>query len=568
MLKLLRNFALAGLLLAGAVKLLAWWAVGRDAQRVVAALAPIATIKYEGISAGLDGSVSLDKVTLDAGHRVYRADSVVFESPSVFWLLAHAVLGSNSLPAQFAVSAEGLRLPPLPWLDPQWIDPATFVVFPSAGCGSGFSDADYQRMGVKNNGTQERLDYHYDADQHTLNLALELKAPGYAHVQIEADLKQFNPDSIASPAMWNKVHVEQASADYTDLDFLAKRNQFCAQRVGSPNPAQFIERHINAVQDLAKQKRVEPSSEVVQLYRTLLDQGGKAGVLSLPSSGFVIGAVHSGPDDLLHQLNVTARYKDKPPIMFRLAFAPAPPEEAQPTPPVPEVPATTAAVPAHPATPSTAPAPTPPANLTPATPALATTPAPSPLKPTATTPAPAPPKATPEPPKAVVAATPAPAPPVAPAKAPEATPAKPPAHDDLGLHNLDREEAKLAALPGPLSAPKREVNSALVPTPPLIASAERPAAGSVQALVWKPSVFETLPEAEPEEHNYEVIEYARLESMVGRYVQVVTEGGRKIGGYVVGVDDVGVKLRVDRPGGNVTFVVTKARVHQVRLPRY
>lgn len=64
MLKLLRNLALAAILLAGALKLLAWYAVGQDAQRVAAALSPYALVKYDAISAGLDGSVSLSGVSV------------------------------------------------------------------------------------------------------------------------------------------------------------------------------------------------------------------------------------------------------------------------------------------------------------------------------------------------------------------------------------------------------------------------------------------------------------------------------------------------------------------------
>ena len=55
MLKLLRNLVLAAILLAGALKLLAWYAVGNDADRIVQALAPFAQIKYDSLSTGLDG---------------------------------------------------------------------------------------------------------------------------------------------------------------------------------------------------------------------------------------------------------------------------------------------------------------------------------------------------------------------------------------------------------------------------------------------------------------------------------------------------------------------------------
>jgi hypothetical protein len=556
MLKLLRNFALAGLLLAGIMKLLAWWAVGGDVQRVVTALAPYAQIKYDGVSTGLDGSVSLDKISVDLGHRVYRADRVVFEAPSLFWLFGHAFMGGEALPAQFGISAEGLKLPPVPWLDPQLLDPVTFVPFLTAGCGNGFSDADFQRIGAAVGGASERLDYRYDADQHTLNLKLVLNAPGFSQVDVETDLKKFEPAAIASAAMWDKVHVDQISATYTDRDFLAKRNQFCAQRVSSPTPQQFIDRHVAAVQDLLKTKRVEPSNELLQLYRTLLEKGGRASLLSLPSAGFVVAAVHGTPEELLRQLNVTARYQDKPPIMFRLAFAPAPEEP-------PAIEPTAVAAGAPPVPPTTA-AVAPPNPI-----ATAPTPAPAPAAPAQ--PAAAPPVVPVVPMSAPVAANPAPAPTVAAtptstpvSKPPEAASPPKPAHS-LD-HSLDQEEARLAAVTPPLAAPpKREVKSTLPPS--LSASEEMPPAGSLLASIWKPSVLETLPE-ETSGRNYDIVEYARVGALVGRYVQVITEGGKKIGGLVLGADDTGVKLQVNREGGNITFVVNKTRVQEIRLPHY
>jgi len=571
MLKLLRNFALAGLLVAGVMKLLAWWAVGGDAARMVAALAPYAAVKYDGISAGLDGSVTLDKVSVDAGHHVYRADSVVFEAPSLFWLLGHALFGGTSLPAQFSVSADGLKLPPLPWLDPQLFDPATFVPFPAAGCAGSLSDADYQHLGAAPGASHERLDYRYDAAQQTLNLVLNLQAPGFSKLDIEVDLKKFDAAAIAQMPMWDHAHLEQVAATYTDMDFLAKRNQFCAQRTASASPAQFIERHISAVQELLKAKRAEPSGELVQLYRTLLEHGGRASLLSLPSAGFVVAGLRSAPEDLLRQLNVTARYQDKPPIMFRVAFTPAP-EEAPITPAEPAAIASTptaaapppAAVAAAPVNAHPAPMASAPPAPTAVTPAVTTPP-----KPTAT---PAPVAAPPPAPAAPLAAAATPAPAVAtpalpiPTKPAEASATVKATRDNLGLHALDREEARLAAITPPFAPPpKRDAKSA--PAAALGPSAAAPP-DPLLAMVWKPAVFEPLPESEPEQKSYDVIDFGRLGSVVGRYVQVITEGGKKIGGFVLGVDDTGVRLQVNREGGNIIFVVTKTRVQEIRLPHY
>jgi len=115
----------------------------------------------------------------------------------------------------------------------------------------------------------------------------------------------------------------------------------------------------------------------------------------------------------------------------------------------------------------------------------------------------------------------------------------------MGLHSVDREEARLAAITPPLAPPppKRDAKSA--PGAALGPSAETPP-DPVLAMVWKPSVFEPLPESEPQEKNYDVVEFGRLGAFVGRYVQVITEGGKKIGGRVLGVDDTGIKMQVNR----------------------
>src|SRR3569833_1223483 len=120
MLKLLRNLVLAAARLAGAAKLLAWYAVGNDANRILQAWAPFAQIKYDSLSAGLDGSVTVTRpsITQGADHRVYRADSVTFETPGLFWLLKHSLLHENDWPATLRVSAKHVQLPPVAWIDP------------------------------------------------------------------------------------------------------------------------------------------------------------------------------------------------------------------------------------------------------------------------------------------------------------------------------------------------------------------------------------------------------------------------------------------------------------------
>lgn len=550
--KLLRNLGLVTILLAGMVKLLAWYEVGQDAQRLVVALAPYAQVHYDSLSAGLDGSVRLSGVTMAlkyaSAEQLYRADSLVLESPSVFWLLKHALLGDNTLPPRFGVSAQGLKLPATPGLDPRWFNPLTLVPFETLGCGAdAFAPADYKRMGVTVGDARQHLEYRYDANSKLLDLTLTMAMAAVAKLTLEAELRPFDPQS---PTALEKLHVDQLSADYVDNGYLLRRNQFCAQRV-SMDPKQFIERHIAAVQALLEQHRIQASSELVRLYRQMLDSGGRVSILSLPNNTFVVGAWSaSTPQDLLRQLNVTARYGDSPPVMFRLSFAPPPDVEpdllAAATPiPFPSTPAgvTPPSVPSAPAPAPVVVAPVKPATasvITPTSVAPPARPPPAAVPPAALGESPPKPSAVPLPPAV---------------RAPVASP---------GLSNLDRAEAQLPAPPKPAASPAKP--GAVLGLTEFPLSEPPPTAGSTLALVWK-STIERLRADPPEQQTYDVIDYARLKDEQGRRVRLVTDGGKKIEGYVLGVDDAGVALRINRGdvGGDVQFVIPKARIRQIQL---
>jgi len=560
--KLLRNLLLAGALFAGVLKLMAWYEVGRDAQRVAAALGPSVQLTYDSLSAGLNGNVTLSNVALtlkrDHAAETYRADRVVFESPNVFWLLKHALLAEDTWPAHFGVASQGLKLPASAHIDPHWFDPATLVPFENAGCAAAaFSIADFRKMDVSPGETRQHGEFRYDAEGKTLEATLIFVAAETASVTLGADVRQFEPKVLRSEEALRGLHFGQLSVQYDDPGFLRRRNSFCAQRAGIPAAA-FIDQHVLAVREMLQQHGVEASAEILKLYRRLVENGGRASLLSLPSGNFAAGTWFSAaPDDLLRQLNVTARYNDTPPVMFRLSFAAPPTSENGAE---AESPVAAAAPGPLPSASSVSPAasPSPPvATLQSATVQSATMPAPA-----RTTPTSAPP---PAPPPASVklgnTAAPASAVPLtaSPAK-PETPPvaSKAPSKSGLGngLEEVDRAEARLPPPPTKRTAP----------APELIASEPPPPPGSTLALVWKPTV-ERLPAAVPERADYEVIEFGALKGHTGRFVRLVTDGGKKVEGYVVSVDEAEVELRINAGGGSARFLVPKTRIHEVRLVR-
>jgi hypothetical protein len=553
--KLLRNLLLAGVLVAGVVKLLAWYEVGQDAQRLSTALGPGAQLSYGSISAGLNGNVTLSNLAVvfkrDAGAETYRAERVVFESPNVFWLLKHAFLAQDTWPAHFGVSVQGLKLPPTVHFDPHWFDPATLVPFQNAGCAAtAFSSADFRKMDISPGDLRQRGEFRYDAEGKSLDASLIFVAPETASITVAADLRGFDPKMLRSEEALRNLHVAQLSVQYDDPGFLKRRNAFCAQRAGS-GLSQFIEQHIAAVQEMLQQRGVEPSTEVLKLYRRLVENGGHASVLSLPSGGFAAGAWFTGaPEDILRQLNVTARYGDAPPVMFRLSFAAPPADDAVP---VAQAPIVATAGPVAPTGLASTPAPVP----VPPPPASGVTAVQSATQATATQNTPAAPPATVSTEKA--------APPVT--QAPSALPSKPePAAASArssaqpggnGLEEFDRAAAKLAPPP-----PRRPS----APAPDLSPSGAPPPPNSTLALVWKPTI-ERLPAAAAERPDYDVIDFAALQAHSGQFVRLVTEGGKKVEGYVVSADEAAVELRVSEGGGSVRFTIPKTRIQQIRLVR-
>lgn len=546
--KLLRNLTLAGLVVAGALKLLAGYAVNQDAQRLVTLLAPYAQVKYDGISASLNGDVTLSGVSVAPknGHRVYRADRVALDTPGLFWLLKHTLLHENAVPPHLAIDAEGVSLPPEPWLNPQWWNAGNFVPFASAGCAMSLSATDFHRMGIDPQPAHQRLQYNWDRVQHNLDAKLDLDAPGFATVALEMQLSHFDPAALGTAAFWNAVHLDQMSANYADLGFFARRNRYCAEHA-KLTPAQFVERHVDAVQALLNQSHIQPADELLRIYKALVSSGGHASVLSLPSSSFANSAWRiASREELLRQLNVTARYQDKPPIMFRLAFS-APPESRA------NLPSDSAV---------TAAAATDPATTTPAASAPPAAMAPGPVKPT-------PQVATAASPQAATAASAvAPTPPKVSVPVVVVTPpigtvaVKVPATE---LNYLDRAEARLAPLPKPAPPPTPASQSHAAPLAAAGASTAEPPPNSTLALIWKPGVIEPLPEETPSRQDYDIVEFARLAELSGRHVRLVTQGGKSIEGFVVSADATSVLLRVKRGGGDAQFSLAKARIDQVQL---
>ncbi|HSE13431.1 MAG TPA: hypothetical protein VLB69_12445 [Rudaea sp.] len=544
--KLLRNLLLVAVLLAGALKLVLWYEVRQSAARLVSAWAPYAQVQYDSIGIGLDGTIGVGGLGVTfgkgPGRSTWRATQVDIETSGPFWVLRRTLLADQSFPAHLGVSIRGLQPPagasPFDW---HWLSPLSLVPFETFGCGvvSRLSIADYQRMGLNPGVAKQHLEYRYDAAANSLTFAGELSTPPFSAITLTGELQRFDARALTLKS-WPKLHIAVLTAEYADSGYLAKRNRFCAQQAGV-NPAAFVDQHIDAIKSYLDSLGVQTTAGVESIYRDLVTSGGRMSVQSLPTPGFTLDTFSSAtPDALVRQLNLTTRHNDAPPVMLRLTFkATYVAEDATavaPTPPPAAAPAT--APPANTSAAVGTPAP-PPSVIPPAATVASTSPATSPTPPPASapkprveTPPPVVPAHAPTPPAPSVAATPpktggTPTP--APTTAASARPAKP------------AETATL--LPS-------------TPTPP---------EGSTLALVWKPTI-DRLPDAPPPARDYDVIDAGAANNFTGRFVRVLTAGGKKVEGHIIRADATTLALRITQPGGSAELHVQRSVIVEIQLP--
>ena len=532
--KLLRNAVLAIVLLAGALKLLVWYEVGQDGARLTALLAPYAELHYNSLGADLNGNVDLGGVVITIpngrGHDVYRAEQIGIETPGVFWLLRRALTSDNSLPAHLAFNIRGLQSKATnsyPLFDASWISPLSLVPFETQGCGvvSRFSIADYQRMGLNPGEARQRVEYRYDSGAATLDFNAALVTPPFSTITLRGELQQFDPKASSFSNDMRKLHFGQLGLDYADDNYLAKRNRFCAQ-MSNIAPTQFVDQHVTAVASFLTQRGVVPDANLLQMYRRLVDSGGHLGLLSLPSATFDSSQLLvDSPEEVLRQLNVTTRYNDEPPVMFRLAFNPGNAVARSDT-------MTVFADTAHEAALEKPVAANADANAARAP----TTPVPPPattetkLKPLASTNADA-----------------------------QKAPTAPIANQRVAPSVVPPVKSAAAVSPPPATA-------AGVDTAGLQLSAPSPPPDSTLALVWKATI-ERLPEQAKKPRDHDVIDFAALDANIGARVRLLTMGGNKVEGRVIAVDNTSVRLRLSNTDGTAELQMPRTAIREIQILR-
>ncbi len=519
----LRSFLLLAMALAGAGGIALEFAARSAARDMAKALEPFATLRYESAGIAIDGSVRLrePRLTLKrgGGNGSVLARVADLRGGGPFWLVAHALDSGPRLPARMRIRVSGLHLgdSPAGVALSGWLGTTDLALFENLGCGSdALSDKDRVRMGIETRERRDEFNYQFDAIAHSLSLSMDLESENIAAINASAQVTGFAGARWLEPAALAKLRLARVSLEYRDTGYLARRNQFCAQWLGV-STAQFIEKHLEAVEAFLGVRGITPGKDVLSLYQRLATRGGGLSLTSLPDSSWVPTEIQAYPkEDLLRLLNITARYEDAPPIMLRLTFS------------TPESPVNVISVVDPPvAMPSTA---------------AGTDHAEHPVGQSSE----------PEDKPVEIESAHAPVP---------AAPISTDVHGDaavppIATASVALEPALNLAKPQPATE---------WPDYRLVASAPPPPKDSTLALVWKPGVIERLPAQAAPDKKFVVVAKARLPGLVGSEVQLLTENGKRVEGEVVRASADLVILSVAVARGNAELSVPLTVIREVRL---
>ncbi|MBL0162376.1 MAG: hypothetical protein IPP82_01655 [Xanthomonadales bacterium] len=519
----LRSFLLLATALAGTGIGALEFAARSAAHDMAEALEPLATLNYESAGIAFDGSVRLREPRLTVKRGVWKGSVLArvadLRGGGPFWLVGHALGSGPRLPASMRIRARGLHLGDTPAGVPLsgWLGTTDLALFENLGCGSdALSDKDRVRMGVETRERHDEFDYQFDSSAHSLGLSMDLHSDDIAAIHASAQLTGFAGDRWLEPAALEKMRLARVSLGYQDSGYFARRNQFCAQWLGV-SAAQFIEKHLEAVEAFLGVRGISAGKELLSLYQRLATRGGSLNLTSLPDSSWVPAEFDAYPkEDLLRLLNITARHEDAPPIMLRLSFS------------TPESPMNIISVVDPPVA-----VPAPPAD------AVSSTLPVSGLSEQGS-------KAT------AIEAVPAPAlPPVSSSKSAVGTPVPPVAAAPV---TVEPPVTIANPEPGTERPPRR-----------IVASAPPPPKDSTLALVWKPGVIERLPAQSAPDKEFTIVAKERLSGLVGSDVQLLTENGKRVEGQLVRIaGDIAV-LSLPLARGNAELSVPLAGIREVRL---
>lgn len=291
-----------------------WYAASRWFGELAQAVSPFAELTYRSSFGWPNGTIGIRDVRLrphaTPGEDV-SAERVGLDFGGPMPLLRLLFARADQEPAeQFNVHVRRLRLSM--GLERAARDASTrlgyLAPYEAMGCNNAgrFGGTDYAELGWLQSHADIDAVLRFDSAQPGMDAKLAYDLSPLGRFDIELVVRGLEPIALARTGAFPRV--ERFNVGFQDRGMMAKRNDYCARRLGVPVEG-FVARHMDAVRDDLEARGVFLDASVLSTYQAFAANGGLLEFLSTPNAGFALSEYrHYRWEDQLKMLNANLRH--------------------------------------------------------------------------------------------------------------------------------------------------------------------------------------------------------------------------------------------------------------------
>lgn len=264
----------------GITKLTLHFRVKAGLDRFVEQLSPIASVSYDGVHSGLDGSIGADDIVIrpyQLGDEIH-IDQVRFQVPNVFILFGlEEQIKNDEFPESMTMSIQGLRIETDGELIEALAKNSTVNWFglpwDTLACGDVkvFSGEDLRAMGYTEIVQDMSMEYRYLANEGSVRLTMDIRSEEAQRLNLELNLEDTAAVRSLAATQGAQPRIKAFSLLIEDLGLNSRRNAFCE---AITDQSDFPSRHANQLATAMLQQGIEPSAAVVEAYEGFVRNGG------------------------------------------------------------------------------------------------------------------------------------------------------------------------------------------------------------------------------------------------------------------------------------------------------
>lgn len=265
---------------------LLWWRADAAVEKQLDRLRPYLEIQRGTTVLGLNGDIGFRRLLVQPlpgtpfPALTLSADRAVVHTPGLWWLVRSSLFGiPDGMPSRFGFSLANAGIDGSPEaLQATLIGGHVLFPFDLAGCEPGMSLAAARELGL---------------DQAVSNFSFMLRHETGGALKLRFDVDTASLSAIAgsvelvlggagdAPMQLANASFHSLEVAMVDQGFIARRNAYCASKLGV-EPAEFVQRHLEAVRALFAADGLVPGAAMSQAYAGFSESGGRLLIQARP----------------------------------------------------------------------------------------------------------------------------------------------------------------------------------------------------------------------------------------------------------------------------------------------